>query len=42
MKKYTVYICHLAHSNCDVLESWKSYSFFNTIEAKIKNKPKRK
>lgn len=42
MKKYTVYIGHLAHINCNVLESWKLYSFFNTIEAENKKQAKKK
>lgn len=42
MKKYTVHIGHLAASNGDVLESWKLYSFFNTIEAENKKQAKKK
>lgn len=42
MKKYTVHIGHLVPSNGDVLESWKLYSFFNTIEAENKKQAKKK
>lgn len=42
MKKYTVHIGHLVSSNGDVLESWKLYSFFNTIEAENKKQAKKK
>lgn len=42
MKKYTVHIGHLVPSNGDVLEPWKLYSFFNTIEAENKKQAKKK
>lgn len=42
MKKYIVHIGHLIASNGDVLESWKLYSFFNTIEAENKKQAKKK
>lgn len=41
MKKYTIHIGHLVCSSDDVLESWRFYSFFNTIEAENKKQAKK-